>query len=52
MIPRLMAEHDYIQMVLTEREREDIFRFKRVKQAHARSKGARVDGLKRRKENG
>lgn len=32
LIPRLVAERDYIRMVLEEREREDIFRLKRVKQ--------------------
>lgn len=31
-LPRLTARRDYIQMVLEEREREDIFRLKRVKQ--------------------
>lgn len=30
-IPRLIAERDYIQMVLAEREREDLFRLKRLK---------------------
>lgn len=34
-----MVEHDYIQMVLTEREREDIFRFKHAKKALQRRKG-------------
>lgn len=32
LIPRLVAERDYIRMVLEEREREEIFRLKRVKQ--------------------
>jgi len=32
-IPRLLAERDYIQMALDERERADHFRLKRVKQA-------------------
>jgi V/A-type H+-transporting ATPase subunit D len=31
LIPRLVAQRDYIQMVLEEREREDLFRLKRVK---------------------
>ncbi len=31
LIPRLEAQRDYIQMVLEEREREDLFRLKRVK---------------------
>jgi len=31
LIPRLEAERNYIQMVLEEREREDLFRLKRVK---------------------
>jgi len=31
LIPRLMAQHDLIQLVLEEREREDLFRLKRVK---------------------
>jgi V/A-type H+-transporting ATPase subunit D len=31
LIPRLEAERSYIQLVLAEREREDIFRLKRVK---------------------
>lgn len=30
-LPRLVAERDYIEMVLEEREREDLFRLKRVK---------------------
>jgi V/A-type H+-transporting ATPase subunit D len=33
LIPRLVAQRDYIQMVLDERERESVFRLKRVKQA-------------------
>lgn len=31
LIPRLETEYNYIQMVLEEREREDLFRLKRVK---------------------
>lgn len=31
LIPRLEAERNYIQMVMEEREREDLFRLKRVK---------------------
>jgi V/A-type H+-transporting ATPase subunit D len=31
LIPRLEAQRDYIQMVMEEREREDLFRLKRVK---------------------
>ena len=31
LIPRLETQRDYIQMVLEEREREDLFRLKRVK---------------------
>ena len=31
LIPRLEAERDYIQMVMEERERENLFRLKRVK---------------------
>lgn len=31
LIPHLKAQRDYIQMVLEEREREDLFRLKRVK---------------------
>jgi V/A-type H+-transporting ATPase subunit D len=31
LIPQLQAQLDYIQMILEEREREDIFRLKRVK---------------------
>jgi V/A-type H+/Na+-transporting ATPase subunit D len=31
LIPRLTAQRDYVQMVLQEREREDLFRLKRVK---------------------
>lgn len=31
LIPRLKAQRDYVQMVLDEREREDLFRLKRVK---------------------
>ncbi len=36
LIPRLVAERDYIQMALDERERADHFRLKRVKQARQR----------------
>ncbi len=36
LIPRLVAERDYIQMALDERERADRFRLKRVKQVHQR----------------
>jgi V/A-type H+-transporting ATPase subunit D len=46
-IPRLEAEMRYIGGVLEEREREDVFRLKRVKRAIAastRSKGARGRG--------
>ncbi|HEX9925422.1 MAG TPA: V-type ATP synthase subunit D [Anaerolineae bacterium] len=31
LIPRLVAHRDYVEMVLEEREREDLFRLKRVK---------------------
>lgn len=31
LIPRLTAQRDYVQMILQEREREDLFRLKRVK---------------------
>ena len=31
LIPRLQTQLDYIQMILEEREREDLFRLKRVK---------------------
>jgi len=37
-IPRLIAERDYIQMALDERERADRFRLKRVKQARQHKK--------------
>lgn len=33
LLPRLRAEKDYIQMMLEERERENIFRFKRLQQS-------------------
>lgn len=36
LLPRLAAELSYIQMVLEEREREDLFRLKRVKQKISR----------------
>lgn len=36
LIPRLEAQRDYIHMVLDEREREDLFRLKRVKMKLAR----------------
>jgi len=38
LIPRLVAQRDYIRMVLEEREREDTFRLKRVKSAMKRSR--------------
>jgi V/A-type H+-transporting ATPase subunit D len=38
LIPRLAAQRDTIQMVLTEREREDIFRLKHVKRTLQRRK--------------
>lgn len=37
-IPRLLDQRDYIRMILGEREREDIFRLKRVKQTLQRRK--------------
>ncbi len=37
LIPRLEAERNYIQMVLEEREREDLFRLKRVKKKISRN---------------
>ncbi|MBN1218665.1 MAG: V-type ATP synthase subunit D [Anaerolineae bacterium] len=37
LIPRLDAQRNYIQMVLEEREREDLFRLKRVKMKMERS---------------
>ncbi|MFQ6059340.1 MAG: V-type ATP synthase subunit D, partial [Anaerolineae bacterium] len=40
LIPRLIQQRDYIQMVLDEREREDIFRLKRVKQTLERKRRA------------
>jgi V/A-type H+-transporting ATPase subunit D len=36
LIPRLQAQLNYIQMILEEREREDLFRLKRVKMKLAR----------------
>ncbi len=39
LIPRLVSHRTYIQMVLDEREREGIFRLKRVKQKLQRKKG-------------
>jgi len=43
LIPRLEAEHDFIQMTLDERERSDHFRLKLVKRILARKRGgARV----------
>ncbi len=33
LLPRLRAVKDYIQMMLEERERENIFRFKRLQQS-------------------
>ena len=36
LIPRLEAEHDFIQMALDERERTDHFRLKRIKQSRQR----------------
>ncbi len=47
LIPRLRAQRRYIEMVLEEREREDLFRLKRVKQALARKAGPRTQGDKR-----
>lgn len=41
LIPRLVAQRDYIEMVLEEREREDLFRLKRVKLALSRKRRAR-----------
>lgn len=40
LLPRLRAERRYIEMVLEEREREDRFRLRRVKQVIARKKAA------------
>jgi V/A-type H+-transporting ATPase subunit D len=40
LIPRLIAERDYIQMALDERERADHFRLKRVKSALRRRQAA------------
>ena len=37
LIPRLVAERDYIQGVLEEREREALFRLKRIKRTHQRT---------------
>jgi len=45
LIPRLSAQRDYIQMVLEEREREDIFRLKRVKQTLERKKAVAQNSL-------
>lgn len=39
LLPRLVAERNYIQMALTERERADHFRLKRVKQTLQRKRG-------------
>jgi len=39
-LPRLIARRDYIQMVLEEREREDLFRLKRVKRKIHRNRVA------------
>ena len=46
LIPRLRAQRRYIEMVLEEREREDLFRLKRVKQALARKAAARMQEAK------
>jgi V/A-type H+-transporting ATPase subunit D len=48
MLPRLAAQRAYIERVLDEREREDMFRLKRVKAAIRRTRGWRsppVEGL-------
>ena len=42
LIPRLLAQRRYIEMVLEEREREDLFRLKRVKQALTKKAAART----------
>jgi V/A-type H+/Na+-transporting ATPase subunit D len=42
-LPRLAARRDYIEMVLEEREREDIFRLKRVKKRHQEKTRSRQD---------
>ncbi len=42
LIPRLIAERDYIQMALDERERADHFRLKRVKQTLERKSASDV----------
>ncbi|MBI3361471.1 MAG: V-type ATP synthase subunit D [Chloroflexi bacterium] len=42
LIPRLIAERDYIQMALDERERADHFRLKRVKRALERDAGQKA----------
>lgn len=39
LIPRLTSQRDYIQMVLEERERENLFRLKRIKRAHRHEDG-------------
>jgi V/A-type H+-transporting ATPase subunit D len=44
LIPRLLAQRRYIEMVLEEREREDLFRLKRVKQALTKKAAARAQG--------
>ncbi len=43
LIPRLIAERDYIQMALDERERADHFRLKRVKQTLERKSASDVN---------
>lgn len=42
LIPRLITERDYIQMMLEEREREDLFRLKRVKKKLAQRGGGHM----------
>ena len=44
LIPRLAAQRDYIQMILEEREREDLFRLKRVKMKLERQSAVTVNG--------
>jgi V/A-type H+-transporting ATPase subunit D len=44
LLPRLSAELSYIQMVLEEREREDLFRLKRVKQKISKKPDALAPG--------
>ena len=39
LIPRLVTEREFIQGVLEERERENLFRLKRIKTAHQRRNG-------------